>query len=179
MNQHCPKSGHEAGSQSGRTPLFAFRADGCYHCAMNRVLALCLAALAVAGCKSRQLSPYVSPRLTGRVLAADTRQPLAGVQVNRAESAGQRGNTQLDKGGAGLMAGRVVRTDNGGYFMLEAERVLAPLWGAGWFSADLTFQCPGYERFRTNYSYLNLSTNTCQGQPALSAGDILLQPARK
>lgn len=148
---------------------------------MKRVLALCLAALAVAGCKSRQVSPYVSPRVTGRVLAADTRQPLADVRVIRQESTDRGdGTVQPRKGGAALMdAHVVVRTDRDGRFVLDSERVLAPLWGASWFSVDLIFQCPGYERFQTNYNLLNLGTNSVQGQAALSAGDILLQPARK
>lgn len=147
---------------------------------MNRALALCLAALAVAGCKSRQISPYVSPRVTGRVLAADTQQPLADVQVTRQESTDRGdGSVQPGKGGATLMnAPVVVRTDRDGRFVMDAERVLAPLWGASWFSVDLVFQCPGYQRFATNYNLLNLSTNSVEGQHALSAGDILLQPAR-
>jgi len=148
---------------------------------MKRVLALCLAALAVAGCKSRQISPYVSPRVTGRVLAADTRQPLADVRVIRQQSTRRSdGTAQPVKGGAALMnAPVVVRTDRDGRFVLDAERVLAPLWGASWFSVDLVFQCPGYQRFQTNYSLLNLSTNSVEGQHALSTGDILLQPAGK
>jgi hypothetical protein len=73
----------------------------------------------------------------------------------------------------------VVRTDPDGRFVLDAERVLAPLWGSSWFSVDLVFQCPGYQRFQTNYNLLNLGTNSLQSQSALSAGDILLQPARK
>jgi hypothetical protein len=148
---------------------------------MNRFLALCLAALALAGCKSRQVSPYVSPRVTGRVLAADTRQPLADVQVIRQESTSRGdGTAESGKGGAALMnAPVVVRSDRDGRFVLVSERVLAPLWGASWYSVDLSFQCPGYQRFATNYSLLNLSTNSVQGQNALSAGDILLQPARK
>jgi len=148
---------------------------------MKRVLALCLAALAVAGCKSRQISPYVSPRVTGRVLAADTRQPLADVRVMRQESTDREdGTVQSLKGGLALMnAPLVVRTDQNGRFVLDAERVLAPLWGASWFSVDLVFQCPGYQRFQTNYSLLNLSTNSVEGQHSFGAGDIFLQPARK
>jgi len=148
---------------------------------MKRVLALCLAALAVAGCKSRQISPYVSPRVTGRVLAADTRQPLADVRVMRQESTDREdGTVQSLKGGLALMnAPLVVRTDQNGRFVLDAERVLAPLWGASWFSVDLVCQCPGYQRFQTNCSLLGLSTNSVEGQHSFGAGDIFLQPARK
>jgi hypothetical protein len=119
--------------------------------------------------------------VTGRVLAADTRQPLADVQVIRQESTSRGdGTAEPGKGGAALMsAPLVMRTDREGRFVLDAERVLAPLWGASWYSVDLIFQCPGYQRFQTNYNLLNLGTNSLQSQSALSTGDILLQPARK
>ena len=59
------------------------------------------------------------------------------------------------------------------------DDALTPFRGSGWFSVQLSFQHPGYDRFQTNYSYLNLRTNSWKGEPALSAGDILLQPAAK
>ena len=54
-----------------------------------------------------------------------------------------------------------------------------PFGGSGWFSVRLLFERAGYERFFTNYSALNLRTNTWQGEPALDTGDILLPPAHK
>ncbi len=144
---------------------------------MKRSLTLCLAVLAFGGCKSRPFSVSVSPRVTGCVLAADTRQPLADVKVVRVEPQQERGSTEPAKGAQTLQAQIVVRTDRDGRFVLETERVLAPFWKEGWFSVDLRFEHPGYERFQTNYSYLNLSTNSWQGRLALSAGEILLRPA--
>ena len=44
---------------------------------MNRLLALYLAAFALVGCQSMPFSPFISPCVTGRVLAADTGEPLA------------------------------------------------------------------------------------------------------
>jgi hypothetical protein len=44
---------------------------------------------------------------------------------------------------------------------------------------QLLFEHPGYERFITNYSYINLGTNTLNGESVLDAGNIRLQPARK
>ena len=146
---------------------------------MKRVLTLCLVALALGGCKSRPLSVSVSPRVTGRVLAADTRQPLADVKVIRDEQREEPRSTTPAKGGQALRAQAIVRTDRDGRFVLETERALTPFWRDGWFSVDLRFEHPGYERFQTNYSYLNLGTNSWRGKPALSAGDILLQPAHK
>ena len=146
---------------------------------MNRPLALCLAAFALVGCKSMPFSPFISPRVTGRVLAADTGQPLTDVVVRSgAQARGYRG-AMPPKGGELLMAKAPVRTDRGGRFTLDTERVLTPFRGTGWFSVRLSFQHAGYERFQTNYSRLNLSTNAPDGEPLLDAGDILLQPASK
>ena len=70
-------------------------------------------------------------------------------------------------------------TDRDGRFTLETERALTPFRGAGWFSVQLLFERSGYERFRTNYSSLNVSTNSPKGEPLLDAGDILLHPVSK
>jgi hypothetical protein len=146
---------------------------------MNRYVAFCLAAVVLAGCKSMPLSPFISPHLTGRVLAADTSQPLAGASVKSgAQASGYRGGMP-PKGGELLMAKAPVRTDRDGRFTLETERVLTPFRRAGWFSVQLLFECPGYQRFRTNYSTLNVHTNLPNGDPLLDAGDIPLQPVSK
>jgi hypothetical protein len=146
---------------------------------MNRVFVLGLAALALAGCKSHSLSRYTSPRVIGRVLAADTRRPLADVKVSRGEQTEALNPTVPRKGGERMMAPTPVRTDLDGRFVLDTERALTPFRGSGWFSVQLSFECPGYERFRTNYSYLNLGTNSWKGEPVLDAGNILLQPVPK
>ena len=146
---------------------------------MNRTFALCLAALALAGCKSMPLSPFVSPRVTGRVLAADTGQPLADVLIKSGAQATGYPSTMPPKGGELLMAKAPARTDGDGRFTLETERVLTPFHGMNWFSVQLLFERAGYERFRTNYSRLNLSTNSPAGEPSLNTGYILLHPAVK
>jgi hypothetical protein len=155
--------------------VFAVGRSDCYDSAMKRLLALCLTALVLAGCKSHSLSPWVSPRVTGRVLAADTGQPLADVKVINAGKSENVNHTVPPKGGQVLMSKPAARTDRDGKFVLEAERVLTPFSGSGWFSMELFFERAGYERFHTNYSYLNLKTNSWKGEPALDAGEILLQ----
>ena len=144
---------------------------------MKRSLALCLAALTVPGCASMPFSPLISPRVTGRVLAADTRQPLAGVVVKSGAQASGYRSAMPPKGGELLIADSPVRTDNEGGFTLDTERVLTPFRGTDWFSVRLLFDRTGYEPFRTNYSRLNLSTNAPRVVPSLNVGDILLHPA--
>ena len=146
---------------------------------MNRLLVLCLAALVLGGCQSHPFSVAVSPRLTGRVLAADTGQPIAGVKIKNLNQADGGNSATPPKGGQLLQAELSIRTDSDGRFVLETQRVLTPFRGSDWFSVRLAFEHVGYERFVTNYSYLNVSTNTFKGKPGLNAGNILLRPAAK
>jgi hypothetical protein len=146
---------------------------------MNRLFVLWIAVLVLVGCQSSPFSVAVSPRLTGRVIAADTGQPIANVQVRNLDQP-DSGNGMVPPKGGQLLHGKTdVRTDHDGKFVLETQRVLAPFGGAGWFSVRLAFEHAGYERFLTNFSYLNLSTNASNGQPGLNAGNILLRPAAK
>jgi hypothetical protein len=146
---------------------------------MNRLFVLGLAVLALAGCKSQSLSLIISPRVTGRVLAADTGKPLADVKIRSGEQAEALYNTSPPKGGERMMARAPVQTDLDGRFVLDTQRALTPFRGSGWFSVQLSFEHAGYERFLTNYSYLNLGTNTLNGESVLDAGNIRLQPASK
>ncbi len=146
---------------------------------MKRLPALCIAVLVLMGCKSNPLSVVVSPRVMGRVVAADTGQPLAEVKIRSGARAEDFGATEPPKGGERLIAKAAVRTDPDGRFVLETERVLTPFRASGWFAVQLYFEHPGYERFLTNYSYLNLRTNTWRGEPVLDAGIIRLRPTAK
>jgi hypothetical protein len=147
---------------------------------MKRFLALYLAALAlVAGCQSHPFSVSVSPRLTGRVLDADTRQPLAKVKIRNYDQTDDYQRAVPPKGGQRMTAKEAVWTDRDGRFTMETERVLSPFRSAGWFSVRLSFERAGYERFLTNYSYLNLGTNSSNGKEGLNAGVVLLQPTSR
>jgi Prokaryotic membrane lipoprotein lipid attachment site len=146
---------------------------------MKKFLVLCVAALALAGCQSHPLSLLVSPRVGGRVLAADTHQPLADVKVITSQQAAALSGNEPPKGGQLLTIQAPVQTDREGRFTLATQRVLTPFGGAGWFAVQLLFEHPGYAPFQTNYSYTNLSTNASNGESYLDAGTILLQPIRK
>ena len=146
---------------------------------MNRLCVLGLAVLVLAGCKSHPLSQAISPRVMGRVVAADTSRPLADVKIRTGDDTQALYNTSPAKGGERLKARAAVQTDSDGRFVVAAQRALTPFRGSGWFSVQLSFERAGYERVLTNYSYLNLGTNTLNGESVLDAGTIRLQPARK
>ena len=140
------------------------------------LIGLGLAAAALAGCKSVSISPYVSPRVTGRVVAADTGQPLAKVKVQRLKSGTAQDYDASVKGGQRLESPPMVRTDEQGWFVLEAQRALTLLQPAILPSVTAAFEREGYVTLRTNFNLLQASTNTTAGPPVVNAGDIRLQP---
>jgi len=120
------------------------------------------------------LSSYTSPRVTGRVLAADTGQPLANVRIQRLNPAANQDYDAPAKGGQRLESGSSVRTDAQGRFVLEAERALTIVQKAVWPSVTAAFVRDGYLTLRTNFNLLQASTNAPDGTPVVNAGDILL-----
>ncbi len=140
---------------------------------------LLLFPLLMAGCKSR-LGPCVSPRVTGRVLAANTGRPLEGVLVTRGPTTERRIAGWSPKGGELLTRPAPARTDSEGRFMLQSERVLTLVPTPGWNSVRLTLDCAGYQRLQTNLSFTAFGLTNGPGTPdALEAGDIRLSPLHK
>src|SRR5882757_5626401 len=54
-----------------------------FHNGYQKSIALGFLLMLLAGCQSGAFTHYISPQISGRVLAADTRQPLAGANVAR------------------------------------------------------------------------------------------------
>jgi hypothetical protein len=131
------------------------------------------AALALAGCKS--VSPYISPRITGRVVDARTRQPVADVQVRRMSARPPVNPDQPLKGGQAMERPAPILTGADGCFVLSSERALAFFRTLGWYSVTVAFERAGYEGEVTNFTVAN-ATNTSAGEPLVPAGDILLSP---
>jgi hypothetical protein len=133
--------------------------------------------LGLAGCQSG--SYYVSPRVTGRVLAADTEQPLPKATVRRVPVLPYAGAATPPKGGQLQMVPAGVRTDAEGRFVLDGERVIAMFRRSSWRSVAVTFAHPGYRSFETNYSAARFPSRTPEGVPLVNAGDVLLTPIAK
>ncbi|MGA2788522.1 MAG: hypothetical protein ABSF60_13450 [Verrucomicrobiota bacterium] len=137
---------------------------------------LLLFVMALAGCQPGKFSHYISPRVTGRVLAADTRQPLPDTTVRRVVPMMAAGENTQPKGGELLMRPGWVRTAADGRFVLEGERDIALFRHPAWWSVTLSFTADGYTFFQTNYTSANLSGHSPEGEPLVNAGDILLKP---
>jgi len=139
-------------------------------------LGLWLAAVVMTGCKSASLSSYTAPQVNGRVVAADTGQPLANVRIQRINPTASQDDFVSAKGGQRLESAASVRTDAEGRFVLEAERALTFVQQPVWPSVTAAFQRDGYLTLRTNFNLLQVSTNTPDGTPVVNAGDIRLHP---
>jgi len=143
---------------------------------MLRLLASLLVVILAVSCKSRPLGPYVSPRVTGQVFAADNQHPLAGVRVTRGSAEKRRRPASSPKGGELLMQKVPIRTDANGRFILPSERVLSVFRGSGWNIVSLSFDVAGYSHFQTNCPG-ELATTPASGELELDLGAIYLQPA--
>ena len=130
---------------------------------------------ALIGCVSSSPSQYVSPRITGRVLDAQSKQPIAGVNVKRVSPYQAPGADDAKKGAQIMGQASTIRTDSNGTFVLDSERDLTLFRNVGWYSASVSFEHPAYQQLVTTYTLTN-ATITANGEPLVSAGDILLRP---
>lgn len=132
-----------------------------------------LIAVLLAGCQS--VSQYVSPRIEGRVLDAQTHKPLAGAQVQRlSHNPGFRPGEPI-KGGQLLMQPSAIFTRADGSFVVDSQKAFALFQGGIWYSVNLSFEHAGYQPATAIYTPVD-ATNTVDGVPLVKAGDILLVP---
>ena len=131
----------------------------------------------LAGCQTNDYNHFTSPEITGRVLAADTHQPLANVRVLRAGPGDVFTTADTPKGGQLLNQPAPVTTDASGHFTLASKSVFALFRSPGWWTTPVTFQLNGYETFQTNYTGSNVTSHAANGAPVVDAGDVLLWPA--
>jgi hypothetical protein len=143
---------------------------------VNSRIAFVLLATALTGCQSGTFSHYISPQVTGRVLAADTGQPLAGVMVRRVAPVPISGEDTPPKPSQLLIQPAARQTDENGRFILESERVISPFRHGGWHSVTVSFEDSGYQRLQTNFTSARFNERSPDGEPLVKAGDIRLQP---
>ena len=140
------------------------------------LMALLLAA-SLAGCKSGSMSSCVSPCVAGRVVAADTGQPLPGAKVHRVNAT--QNVDEPAKGGQLMQdATPVAVADQNGNFVLDAETALTPFIHRDFYSVTISFGHPGYLTLQTNYTTFNVNGRTAEGAPKVNTGDIRLKPSR-
>lgn len=146
---------------------------------MQRSSFIALLAIIMAGCQSRDVNHYTAPEVTGRVLAADTHQPVANVRVWRGGANNNFEPFGPPKGGQLLIQPGPVVTGADGRFVLDSQSTFALFRSPGWWTEQVTFHHAGYEYFQTNYTGTNVTSYTPAGAPVVDAGDVLLQPVVK
>ena len=136
-----------------------------------------LLAVVLTGCQPGQFSYYISPQVTGRVIAADTCQPLADVKVQRVVPYQSTDSPSPPKGGQIMMQRtHTTWTDGNGGFVLASESIITPFRRLNWSRVTVTFECSGYENFRTNFNAANFKDRSPEGEPLVPAGEVLLKP---
>jgi hypothetical protein len=145
---------------------------------MRKIFVLAGLAMLLVGCESFVAQGYVSPRVTGRVLNAATREPLWNASVRRLSNTDNLGNysSMPPRGGEMLMATGVARTDRNGNFTLAAEQVA--LGVVSIISMEFEFRCAGYQTLITNFPSSLITNTVSKGPPTIHAGDILLERAK-
>jgi len=128
----------------------------------------------LGGCSSVSPSHYVFPRVTGRVLDMESRQPIKDAQVRRVTGDGNARPSSESGGGRLVESASAVRTGADGAFVLKSGRIFGPLGSSGWYSVTLAFDRSGYQTVVRSYTLAD-STNAPSGEPKVEAGEILLQ----
>ena len=141
------------------------------------VTGLFLLAAFLAGCQSAGVTYYTAPEVTGRVLAADSHQPLAKANVQWGGTGSNFEPFGPPKGGQLLLNSDGTQTDVAGRFVLQSKSVFALFRKPGWWSVTVSFSHDGYEAFQTNYTGDNVTSHTAEGTPVVNAGDVMLKPA--
>jgi hypothetical protein len=124
----------------------------------------CVIVAGVTGCGSTSPSRYISPRVEGRVLDAQTHQPIAGVRVRRLDASTEAAPGEIPRGAQALEQAPEVRTENDGSFAVASQRDLELFRRSGWYSVAISFKHPGYGPFMTNYTPA-LAIKTPRGEP--------------
>jgi hypothetical protein len=140
---------------------------------------LLLPAGLLSGCSYLGLTSHVTPQVSGRVLATDTRQPLAGVKVIRVLPGQTPDPVNPPKGAQLLQQGRTVTTDANGFFIFPSSSYMTFIRQASWWSLKLSFQASHYAPFQTNFTTTNISVRLADGTPLVQAGDVFLKSSSK
>jgi hypothetical protein len=148
---------------------------------MRLTISAVLLAASWAGCSTLRgpHQTYDSPRVIGRVLDAQTLQPVARALVRRGhpgESATQRRLSDR-KGAEELLEPTGAETDADGWFRLTSQKSFYVLTVRGrTLSARLVVEHPDYRTLATNVTGGVTGEATPAREPVADAGNLFLQP---
>ena len=139
-----------------------------------RLAVLLFAGWFAAGCNSFSPGSTATPSVIGRVLAADTHEPLAGVRVSRVVPGQDTGETP--KGAQLLAQGQPAVTDANGNFTVSGREFVTFFRRASSSTERLAFQAPGYALLQTNFPTARFTNQADVAAPVIDVGDVWLKP---
>jgi hypothetical protein len=122
-------------------------------------------------------SQIVSPRVVGRVVDAQTRQPIKDVTVRRGNGSQARKTSEVRHGGEMMQAPDEVNTRADGTFALASVKDLG-FGSVGWYIVTVTFEHPRYQSFTASYTQTN-AVVSAGGETEVKTGDVTLMPVSK
>jgi hypothetical protein len=143
---------------------------------ISRTALSLLLVVTLTACKNP--SQYISPRITGRVIDAQTHRPLEDVAIRRITGQDIYHSGEQLKGAQQIQLPAPVLTSADGTFEMVSTKALAFFRSVGWYAVTLSFKHDGYQDLLASYS-LSQATNTPAGEPLVKAGDVLLEPVSK
>ena len=132
----------------------------------------------LTGCQTGSSAAYIAPRVTGRVVDAQTSQPVADVKIRRVTPEQEMDPTAPMHGGQVIEQTPAVYSKADGTFVLDSVRDLTPFRRAGWYGVKISFENRNYVRRVIEYT-LGDSTNAPSGEPLVLAGEVQLTPKPK
>jgi hypothetical protein len=127
----------------------------------------------VVGCKTNSPSHYISPKVTGRVLDAQTREPIKGVKVQRVIPNPVVNMDGTPKAGQVMEGERGTSTDADGSFVLGSKRDIELFADVGWGSVTISFSHSDYVTLVRTYPASKAVTSP-DGEPVVNVGTIAL-----
>lgn len=141
-----------------------------------KILPLLVVAVGLAGCNSVGFFDSATPRLTGRVLDAQTGQPLGGVKIVRL-TPGQSADAGSPAYGAQLMLqGRPDFSAADGTFAVAGTKYVTFIKPSGQWSVNLMFRAGHYDTLVTNFTAADDAVRSATNSRVMNVGDVLLQP---
>ena len=134
--------------------------------------------LILTGCKSTSVEHYISPRITGKVIDAQTHEPVKGVKVQRVPPESVVRSDEPLKGGEVMQGERGTSTRANGTFVLQSKKDIALVAEAGWDEVTVSFSRSGYTTLLRTYPKAR-AVRSAAGEPMINAGVVLLMPSTK
>ncbi|HXG47934.1 MAG TPA: hypothetical protein VNO52_09935 [Methylomirabilota bacterium] len=146
---------------------------------MRTIIALPLTMILLNGCGSFRgpHQEYISPFISGRILDAQTGQPIVGARIERQSRQARTERPTEVHGATLLQSTRPAISAAGGAFELAGERVAHLLFDRGTvLGVTLRVSAPNYTTLSTNLDLVTSPPDSSSGKPILNGIELRLMP---